>query len=105
MDPQLSKVARHHTHKMVKRYELYHTHHLGDQVTKWRHLGENIGFGAGVVTIHTAFMNSSEHRAIILKDRYRYVGVGTKKADGLLWVTEVFESKRNPGTTLGMPHC
>jgi uncharacterized protein YkwD len=105
MDPQLSKVARQHTRRMVKRYELYHTNNLGEKVTHWRHLGENIGDGPTVRSVHNAFMGSVTHRTIILKSNYRYVGVGTKKKYGLVWVTEVFESKRNPGTTLNMPHC
>jgi uncharacterized protein YkwD len=50
-------------------------------------------------------MKSDDHRANILKGKYRYFGIGHKKSGGWLWVTVVFESRKDPGTTLSMPSC
>lgn len=48
-------------------------------------------------------MRSSAHRANILDRKFDYFGVGVRRGKGSLWVTVVFASGRNPGTTLKMP--
>ena len=107
LDPELSKVARVHTSEMVRANELYHTpaKALIRRVTNWVTLGENVGVGGTVAAVHGAFMASPLHRDNILSSAYNHVGVGTKKADGRLWVTIVFEARTDPGTTLPMPSC
>jgi len=105
LDPELSKVAMKQTQTMVKKNLLHHTPNLGKRVTHWISLGENVGYGGTVASLHKAFMASPAHKANILGRKFRFVGVATKKAAGLLWVTVVFESRRNPGTTLSMPKC
>ena len=74
-------------------------------MTRWHSLGENVGYGTSVSQLHSAFMASPLHKANILGSDYRFVGVGVAKAGGYMWVTVVFEGKRNPGTTLRMPSC
>ena len=103
-DRHLSRVARAHTNAMVRDWNLYHTPNLGGKVTRWNRLGENVGYGSRVGSLHRAFMASPGHRDNIL-GRYRWVGIGTRKVDGRLWVTVVFESRRDPGTTMWMPRC
>ena len=107
LDPQLSRVARKHTNGMVKRRTLSHTPSavLGRRVTRWRSLGENVGASGRVRRLHRMFMNSPAHRANNLAGDFRFVGIGTKRKGGRLWVTVVFESGRNPGTRLWMPSC
>jgi uncharacterized protein YkwD len=105
LDPHLSRVARRQARAMARRRALYHTSSLGSLVTRWRALGENVGYASSVKRVHRAFMGSSPHRANILKSSYRHVGVGVKKAGGRVWTSVVFESRRNPGTTLKMPSC
>jgi uncharacterized protein YkwD len=105
LDPELSKVASKQTQTMVRKNLLHHTPNLGKRVTNWNSLGENVGVGGTVASLHKAFMASPAHKANILGRKFRYVGVATKQINGFLWVTVVFESKRNPGTTLSMPKC
>jgi hypothetical protein len=107
LDPQLSKVARVHTRDMVKQNSLYHTasDQLKRRVKRWVVLGENVGVGAEVDTLHTAFMESPAHRANIVFSRFRYVGVGVRKDDSRMWVTVIFEARLNPSTPLPMPSC
>ncbi|HET7481895.1 MAG TPA: CAP domain-containing protein [Actinomycetota bacterium] len=102
LDPQLSKAAKVHTHEMVRKDLLYHTptDALKHRVTNWMTLGENVGVGGTVSSLHTAFMNSAPHRANILYPTFRYVGVGTLEAGGRLWVTVIFESHADPGSPL-----
>jgi uncharacterized protein YkwD len=105
LDPELSLVARRNSKKMAKMGALEHTQNLGDKVTKWIYLGENVGYGVSVKQLHKMFMNSEVHKDNVLKDSFRHMGVGFVKKGEYLWVTVVFESKKNPGTTLNMPSC
>ncbi|MBW3594214.1 MAG: CAP domain-containing protein [Actinobacteria bacterium] len=102
LDPQLSKAAKVHTREMVNKNLLYHTptETLKRRVTNWYELGENVGVGSTVTSLHTAFMNSTAHRANILYSGFRYVGIGAVKANGRLWVTVIFESRADPGSRL-----
>ena len=107
LDPELSKTARKHTAEMVARSSLHHTStaDLKWRVTNWSTLGENVGVGASVDSLHTAFMGSPLHRQNVLYPDFRYVGVGVREADGRMWVTVIFEAAGNPGTRLRMPSC
>ena len=107
LDPELSKVARLHTKEMIGAKGIYHTPmtKLMARVTNWVALGENVGRGDTVRSLHRAFMRSPSHRANILDGTYNHVGVGTARAGGKLWVSVVFEARTDPGTTLAMPNC
>jgi uncharacterized protein YkwD len=107
LDPELSKVAHKRVRHLVKINALVHTSDISKNITRWNELGENIGYdySYSVSSLQNAFMDSPGHRANILKPGYRYLGVGTKEAKGRLWVVVLFESRKDPGTTLDMPGC
>lgn len=107
LDPQLARVARYHTREMIRKGELVHTPitKLGRRVTRWVALAENIGMGGSVKSLHRAFMKSAGHRANIINAGYEFLGIGAIKKGKKIWVTVVFEAKRNPGTRLKMPSC
>lgn len=105
LDPHLSRVARRQAGAMARKRTLYHTPSLGSLVTRWQSLGENVGYAGSVKRVHRAFMGSPAHKANILKSSYRHVGVGVRKKGGYVWSAVVFESRKNPGTTLKMPKC
>lgn len=107
LDPELSKAARVHTREMVTKAELYHTptESLKRRVTNWIMLGENVGVGGTVSSLHEAFMNSQGHRDNVMHPLYRHVGVGVSKSGDRMWVTIIFEANTDPGTTLKMPRC
>ncbi len=57
----------------------------------WRKLGENIGVGYDLGSIHAAFMQSAGHRANILDPAFNYSAVGvTGDWYGRYWVTQEF---------------
>ena len=56
----------------------------------WRSIGENVGVGDSVSSLHSAFMGSSGHRANILKPSYNRVGVGVVMDGSKIWVTVRF---------------
>lgn len=107
LDPELSKSALKHTWEMVRNNELYHTpsDKLRRRVTNWTILGENVGVGGTVSSLHEAFMNSPAHRDNVLYNTFAHVGVGVVKKAGRMWVTVIFEAVADPGTTLSMPTC
>ena len=108
LDPELSKASMVHTvNEMIKPNTLQHTTNsaLAKRVTNWVTLGENVGVGAEVASLHQAFMNSPAHKANIMHSKFNNVGVGSKVANGRMWVTVIFEAQSNPGTSLAMPKC
>lgn len=107
LDPEVSKTAKQHTYEMVADNTLEHTTstHLRKRVTNWTILGENVGVGNTVSSLNAAFMASPAHKDNILLPAFTNVGIGTLHRNGRLWVTVIFESVSNPGTTLRMPHC
>ena len=107
LDPHLTKVARLHTREMTDKNLLHHTSTTAfrRRVTNWDLLGENVGVGGTVASLHRAFMGSPSHRDNVLFGSFRHIGIGTRERHGRLWVTVVFQAARNPGTSLRMPEC
>lgn len=91
----LQTLARSHSVDMANADQIYHS--TGAQLAAaagpgYTKLGENVGRGPGVSALHSAFMNSSGHKANILGD-YNYVGIGTTTKDGYIYVTTIFMKK------------
>ena len=107
LDPELSRVARKHTHEMIAAGRVRHTPSevLQDRVTGWRALGESVVRGDSVAELMRKLRNREGHRANLLEPSWRYLGVSVKRAEGSLWMTVVYEATQDPGTTLQMPSC
>jgi peptidoglycan hydrolase-like protein with peptidoglycan-binding domain len=110
----LVAVARAQATRMADSGTLYHNPNLTTDVNNWRWVGENVGYGPDVQTVHVAFMNSDGHRANILDTDYTEVGVGVVERGDRVWVAEVFRrpqtvttsssSTSGSGTTLAAFH-
>lgn len=100
LDPELTRVARLHANEMAERDLLHHqpSGAFGRRVTRWKTLGENVGVGTGVDAIQRAFLASPLHRKNIMLSGFRHIGVGVNQDGVRLWVTVIFESRRDPGT-------
>jgi len=96
MDSGLQSHARKHTGDMIAADEIYHSSSSELQSAAgsgWEKLGENVGRGGSVSSLHQAFLDSPGHKANILGD-YNYVGIGANTSDnGVLYVTVVFMKK------------
>lgn len=87
----LTAVAARHSARMASQRKLYHNPSLGSEVSGWQVVGENVGNGGSVDSIHRALMNSPAHRANILATDYTEIGIGTvTDSRGVIWVTQVF---------------
>jgi Cysteine-rich secretory protein family/FG-GAP-like repeat len=108
-DPKLASTSRSWSQNMASRNQLYHDQNLaavaGQVDPNWRSIGENVGVGYSVPSLHTAFMNSPGHRANVMKPAYNRVGIGVVHAGGKIWVTVRFlQGPAISGTTgLGPP--
>ncbi len=101
VDGGLRSHARVHTQDMMDAGNIYHSTSAELKAaggSGWSKLGENVGRGGTVDSLHTAFMNSPGHKANILGD-YNYAGVGTGTLEGVLYVTVVFMKKGGESTT------
>ena len=88
----LSTVAYRWSQKMAARNSLQHNPSLSSQVTGWRWVGENVGYGPDWRTVQVAFMNSPAHRANILDRDYSQIGIGVVVSGKRIWITQVFRS-------------
>ncbi len=77
---------------MFSQGALSHNPNLASVTTGWDKLGENVGLGPTIGSLHDAFMASSSHRGNVLGD-YEYVGVAVvAETPTKLWATVVFMS-------------
>lgn len=107
MDGGLQSHARRHTADMIAAGNIYHSSSgelKAAAGSGWSKLGENVGRGGTVSSLHSAFMNSAGHKANILGD-YNYAGIGTDTHEGVLYVTVVFMKKgsTSPAPTTTAP--
>jgi hypothetical protein len=86
----LVAVARAWSDHMAAEGAISHDPNLPNEVEGWTALGDNVGKGPTVGTVHEAFMKSDAHRSIIIDSRFNQVGVGVTQAGDLLYVTQVF---------------
>jgi hypothetical protein len=69
----------------------------------WRKLGENVGRGPSVPSLHAAFINSPAHFANMVDKSFQWVGVGVAYGGGQMWVAEVFMNGDAPPPPPGNP--
>jgi uncharacterized protein YkwD len=95
MAGDLTSVARAHSRVMADADHLHHNPALGSAVSGWRKIGENVGRGPSVASVHGALMNSPGHRRNILDPDWTELGMGVVVENGQLWVTQVFRTPAN----------
>ncbi|MFB3738857.1 MAG: CAP domain-containing protein [Candidatus Velamenicoccus archaeovorus] len=83
---RLTRYAERHAHEMAEQRRLFHS---ALRIPGYRSLGEIVGEGSTVRSVHRAFLRSPEHRRIML-GTWRRIGVGVARAGGLVYVVEIF---------------
>lgn len=56
----------------------------------WKRVGENVGRGGDVNSVHNAFVASASHLANLVDPGFTYIGVGVVDTAGGIYVAEVF---------------
>lgn len=90
IDDTLVEAARAHSNWMADEGRIFHNPDLDEVAEGWSTLGENVGRGGDVESLHAAFMASDGHRANLLNPIFDKIGVGVVWSDGTPYVTEVF---------------
>lgn len=90
-------VARRHAERMATRGAPYHNPSLTEEVQGWQVVGENVGKGTDVASLHDAFMASRTHRDQIVFPGYTELGVGVVETGGSLYVVQVFRQPMTEG--------
>jgi uncharacterized protein YkwD len=87
----LAMKAQAWTGVMANRGSLSHSDLAADNWGRWQKLGENVGYGWSVESVHHAFMDSAPHRANILDPAFNKVGTGVyRDPSGKYWVVHEF---------------
>ena len=72
--------------------------------THWQKLGENVGMGGTVETLHLAFVNSPHHYDNLVDPAFTSIGVGVvRSSGGILFVAEEFMKTKAPAVSLTRP--
>lgn len=100
VDDRLASVARRHARRMAEEGAIFHNSRMFSRAGRRSldhptTLGENVGSGRKVSSVHRGFMKSPDHRANVLRSVYREIGVGVFKKGPRLYVVEVFAHMRS----------
>ncbi len=84
----LTNMARGWSSQMASRGTISHNPNLASQApSNWVRVGENVGMGQSVDSLHNAFVNSPSHYANMVNGYYDSVGVGVVHSGGTIFVT------------------
>jgi hypothetical protein len=94
----LDAMARAQAARMAAAGQIFHNPDLSADIAAtgldWVRVGENVGVGPDVPTVHAAFMASPGHRDNLLFAHYSLIGAGvapgTGEKSGLIFVAHVF---------------
>lgn len=88
----MTDLATEHSWAMARQETLFHSSswQLSQTPQPWTAAGETVGYGTQPWQIIRAFMDSPEHREILLGD-WTEIGYGHVRGDGRVWVTLWFK--------------
>ncbi|MDQ1445156.1 MAG: hypothetical protein QOI20_1620 [Acidimicrobiaceae bacterium] len=93
IDGELTGIARRWASQMASAGQISHNPSFPNQVhADWSKLGENVGTGPDVQSIHDAFVRSAHHYANIVDPAFTRIGVGVViGANGAIFTAHQFE--------------
>lgn len=107
-DAALQDIAQRWAGRIAAAGVLSHNGNLRNEVPAgWESIGENVGYASTDGALHTAWMNSTGHRANILSSSYTNIGIGRVVAGGRVYAVQVFAryvgANARAGTVTGGP--
>ena len=91
MEVRLVEISRGWSGQMAAVNTLSHNPSLSAQApSNWQRLGENVGYGGSVDSIHRALVNSPGHYANMVNRNFNFVGIGVVRSGERVWVTQAF---------------
>lgn len=90
-DPTLTAKAQRWAEQLAAQGYLAHSILPAGVEPGWSKLGENVGSGASIESIHVGFLNSPKHRGNILDPEFTTIGTGVAVSpSGVTYVVQVF---------------
>jgi uncharacterized protein YkwD len=90
-NPTLDAKARAQAVRMARAGRIYHSRNLaGGIASGWTVMGENVGMGGSVASVHQALVGSPAHFANMTDGRFKQVGIGIVARNGVTYVAQVF---------------
>ena len=107
-DARLDFVAQAQAQRMAARDAIYHNPNLQADAdaagVNWEWIGENVGVGPDVSSVHDGFMASPGHHENVVSGRYNVIGVGVAVGrDGSLFVAQVYAGLAAPAQPASAP--
>ena len=97
VDPSLTAVARNWASNMAGSGYISHRSDLSAGVpSSWVFLGENVGVGGDVASLHNAFVASPTHLENLVNPRFTHVGIGIVQVGSTMWVAQEFMQASAP---------
>jgi uncharacterized protein YkwD len=87
---QLDAKAQAWSEKLARDGRLSHSHLPSGITVQWKRLGENVGMGPTIESVHRAYLNSPSHRANILNSSFNHIGTGHTKVGSTVYTVHVF---------------
>jgi uncharacterized protein YkwD len=98
--PDLTAMARSWSASMAQDQGISHRRDLTAAAPDdWLRVGENVGVGDSIATLHDAFVASPMHHRNLVDPDFDTIAVGVVVEVGHLWVTENFMRAAPAGTT------
>lgn len=92
--PGLHDYAQAHAERMAQAGRIWHSDLERSYLKCWQALGENVGRGPSVRAIFNAYLNSPDHRHVLLHERWDERGLGVAYDDrGVVYVAVVFRDR------------
>jgi hypothetical protein len=105
-DSRLDAMATAQAQRMADRDAIYHNPNLSSDAdaagVNWQWIGENVGVGPDVQSIHNGFMASPGHHENIVYRDYDVIGTGAAVGkDGSIFIAQVYAGlmKSSPAST------
>jgi hypothetical protein len=106
VDGTLAAKARNWAEHMAAVGAISHSNLADGAPGNWQRLGENVGRGPSVDSIHSALVASPEHYANLTDPGFQSIGVGVVNTNGTYYVSEVFmESASQPAPSAPAPRA
>ena len=90
----LTDKAREWAGRMATQDRIWHSRPSDGVTANWQKLGENVGVGGSIASLHQAFVQSPRHYDNLVDPVFRHIGLGVATANGKTFVSEVFMQRR-----------
>lgn len=105
LDSSVSSVARGWSASMAARGGISHNEERSSQISGWLKLGENVGMGGSIDSVHDALVNSPLHYRNLVDPDFTVVGIGVAYSGSTVYITQNFVKPSGGGNPVSAPEA